>query len=267
MTYTTPVTASASGFVSLANLLRPVSSEELDAARQRVAKLDRQTLLYRFSEAFMLHKRLAAFVMAEELTERGIPPCFRHDHLSRTNYIINQTFDLMVYDLRWLKRTYPEHRSVIRYKRCKRMFTGYDRDFHAEAEFAFYDGTRATWKIVKSLRLTEEQQLDCFWLHSAPIAKRVQTLKASRDRIFGILMEDMRSARLTKSFTKEDAKAALFRRHRLWLSRGYTNNKPAAIAKRYAQLTGMDITPQIASRQLAIVDETLRKARSKGDKK
>jgi len=267
MTSTSPATASASGFVPLSRLLQTVSPEGLDAARQRVAELDRQTLLNKFSEAFMRHKRLAAFVMSEELTARGIPPCFRHSHLSATNYTINQKFDLLVFDLRWLRRMYLEHKRQIRYKRCKLMFTGRDREFHSEVEYAFYNGTRAAWKIVKTLRLTEKQQLDCFWLHSAPIAKRIQGVKDARDRIFGVLQDDLRAARRTKSFTEEDAKATLFRRHRLWLCRGYTNGSPVAIMEKYAQLTGTAITPQIVSRQLVIVDEVLRKARSNNDEK
>lgn len=257
-----PEISSSLNYQPLTQLLQSITLEALAAGRSRVAGLSREELIQRFQNAFFSGKRLAAYVMAEELTERGIPPAFRHHHLSSKDYSVSQKFDLMVYDLRWLRRRHSEHASKVHFCRSRQLFIGSDIAFHREAQYSFYDGSRACWKIVKSLRLTEEQQLECFWLHSSPVAKRLAGLQAVRDRVFSTLQQDLETVRRTKTFTDDDAKTCLFRRHRLWLCRGYTTGSPTAIAEKFAQLTGENIARQVVSRQLQIVDEILRKSRS-----
>jgi hypothetical protein len=226
-----------------------------------VAELDREGLIERFRDAFANGSRLAAFILAEELTKRGIPPCFRHHHLSSMDHSIHQRFDLLIYDLRWLRRAHHDHAAVIRFARCRKVFTGSDASFHDEATFMFHGGTRAPWKIVKSLRLTEDQQAECHWLRSAPVAKRLAGVQAMRERVFRALQADVARVRRTVSFSDADAKATLLRRHRLWLCRSYTTGGPSKIAARYYQLTGEQVTGKVVSRQLQIVDDTLRKLR------
>ncbi|WP_211454442.1 hypothetical protein [Collimonas antrihumi] len=260
-----PNAPSVAGFVPLAQILQAQSPEKLAAARARAATFDRAVLIDKFRAAFAGGKRVVAFVLADELSKRGLPPCFRHHHLSATTYSTNQEFDLMAFDLRWLRREYPDHVRAVKFKRCRALFVGSESGFHREAEFAFYGGVRAAWKLVKSFCLTEEQQLDCFWLRSAPIAKRLETAHAMRDKVFKALQGDLQATRRTKTFTDDDAKAALLRRHRLWVCRGHTTGGPSEIAKKYKQLTGEEISRQIVSRQLCLVDEVLRKSRSNRD--
>jgi hypothetical protein len=263
MTARSPAKPVAAGFCTLAAKLAAISPKALQAYSTDIAALDRGALIDLFRLEFGNGRRERSFLLAQALTNLGVPPCLRLHHLSATDFTVNEKFDLMTYDLQFLRREYPEHERQIRFKRCKGMFVGSEAVFHNASEFAFYRGDRPAWKIVKSLSLTEEQQLDCFWLQSAPIAKRRAAAQAMRNTVFEALQADLRTVRRTKSFTDEDAKTTLFRRHRLWLCRGLTTGSTSAIAKKYTQLVGITITPQIVARQLQMVDETLRKSRSK----
>lgn len=261
MTATSPVARSISGFRPLAPLLQTIALERLNAARLRVADFGRDELVNRFRSAFGNGKRLTALIMADELTAREIPPAFRHLHLEGAEYSLDQRFDLLVFDLRWLRSWYPEHAKIVRYQRCKTLLTGSDRLFHREAEYAFYQGKRPMWKIVSSLSLTQQQQFDCCVLRSAPIKKRMEATQAIRDRVFEALRDDLRTVRRTKSFTNDNAEAALSRRHALWLCSRMTDGSPTETAARYTQLTGEQITRQAAARQLEKVREVLKKTK------
>jgi hypothetical protein len=69
----TTIATSSVNFQPLSLLLQSIPSEKLDAARSLVAGFDRDSLISRCREAFAAGKRLATFIMADELTKRGIP--------------------------------------------------------------------------------------------------------------------------------------------------------------------------------------------------
>lgn len=257
---------STSVFVPLAPLLRAVSYEKLDSARRRIARFDLDDLIQRYRAAFASIKpatatasRVLWFLLSEELTRRKVVPWMRHHHLSTTEYSLNQRFALMVADLRYVRSAFPDHARVVKHRRCMALFSGTDSAFHSEAAYCFFEGSRAAWKVCKSLGLTEEQQLVCMWLHSAPIEKRIKAAQSMRDRVFQLLQANLRATRRTKTFTDADAAATLRRRHRLWLCRVRTPGSAADIAKAYETLTGQKISRQVVSRQLQLVDEVIKK--------
>ena len=176
---------------------------------------------------------------------------------------MNQAFDLLCADVGWLRSRHTQHADVVRYRRSRAIFVGSPSAMEREIEFAYFGGTRPFWKIVKSLRLTEQQQLECAVLRSVPIAKRVDSINAKRDHVFTVLSDDLALVRRTATFTDEEARLALFRRHRLWLSRAHTTGGPAAIAKMYEMLTGDLIDRKIVARQLQIIDDALTKRKTK----
>jgi hypothetical protein len=63
-------------FTPLAELLHGTSPDTLSEVRRRVVQLDRTDLIERYRTAYADGKRLVAHIMAGELIERGIPPCF-----------------------------------------------------------------------------------------------------------------------------------------------------------------------------------------------
>jgi hypothetical protein len=256
---TTPVV----GFRTLATILRRIEQNRLDTIGMTTAKADNKKLIDGFRVAFAENRRAASYLIAEALSDRGIPPCFRHDHRSRTDYTDEQKSDLLTFDLRWLRRWHPDHREEVRFGRSKAIFWGTEKAFFNEAEFASHRGTRSAWKIAKSLKLTEEQQLECFWLQSAPIAKRIAATLTIRDSVYGALQRSMQSIVRTVAYGDDDTKITTLRRFNLWIAVRYTScSSPTKIAKKYTSLTGEPITPQVVSRQRSIINKTLQEMKS-----
>lgn len=234
---------------------------ELIAVNAALAKLGRGEVIDRFQSSFRLHRRQAAFVFAEELTRRGIPPCFRHRQGVGVEYTANQQFDMMVADLRWLAHAHRDHAKQIRYKRSRELFTAHLPAFHHECEYTFYEGRRYAWQIVNSLSMSEQQQFDCQWLRSGPVAKRARGTQARLGRAFQAIGDTVLRVRKTRTFTHDDARATVRRRRDIWLCSTMTmgERSPAATAARYAQLTGDAITAAVAGRQLDLIDLSLRR--------
>lgn len=252
--------ASGEGFVPLASLLSQISRAKRNNASVRVLRLERDELLTRFRAAHTSGKRVIAFLMAEALVRHDVPPFVWHESLALDSASINQRYDLFLADLVWLRRQYPEHTKVVRYRRCKVLLTGYETIFHREAEFAFFAGKRPAWKLVASLSLSERQMLDCAWLRSAPIKKRAATTEAVSDAVFKALQDDLSRVRRTATFGEAEALATLHRRHALWrCSRMVGAPSPTEIAARYEQMTGSPITRQAAAQQLEKVRTAIRK--------
>jgi hypothetical protein len=273
MPYITPSLAAASpaaaGFQPLAPLLQSITHTKLDAARLRVAEFDRDKLIKSYRNALTSNKRLTAFILADEMTKRGIPPCSRLDHRSPQPATPEQKFDLLMADLRWLRRWYPDHVNNIRYKRYRDLYALHEPAHHRSAEYVFYGGKRPAWKIVASMSLDQRQQWDCVVLRSAPIKKHGGKTQAMSDRVFSALRDDLQSVRRTSSFTDEVAHATLIRRHKLWLCSRMTSGSPTETAIRYSQMTGLPITRQNAAKQLQKIAEALVKmgVTMKGEKR
>jgi hypothetical protein len=267
MSYKNSVLSGAPDFISFLPEFQAITKSKLYEARERVANLDREVLIDKFRSAFNDGKRLAAFMLSEDLNYRGIPPAFRLSHMSSSEYNINQKFDLLVYDLRWLRREHSEHVKKVRYARYRDLFSQNEVYFSKAAEYVFYQGKRPAWKIVASLSMTETQQFDCMWLRSSPISKRHKAAQAMRDDVFNALMENLQTVRRSKSFTDVDAKVTLIRRHALWICSQMSAKSPSEVAARYMQLTGQNITRHVAARQLQKIDEVLRKQQLLKNKK
>jgi hypothetical protein len=254
---------SATVYTPFSSLLHAVTPDTLDEARRRAAKLGRADLIQRYRAAFADGRRLVAYVMAGELIERGIPPCFWHELLALDNASVNQRADLVLIDLAWLRRWHLDHASAVRYQRGKALLTGTDAVFHREAGFAFYEGKRPAWKIVGSLSMTERQQWESAYLRSTPVKRETEATAILSERVRLALHDDLKVIHRTDTFTDADAQVSLARRHALWrCSRMVKSGSPTEIAAGYMQLTGIPITRQTAAKQLEKVRAVLRE---KGD--
>lgn len=254
---------SATVYTPFSSLFHAVTPDTLGEARRRVAKLGRADLIQRYRAAFAGGVRLVAYVMAGELVERGIPPCFWHELLALDSASVNQRADLVLIDLAWLRRWHLDHARAVRYQRGKALLTGTDAVFHREAGFAFYEGERPAWKIVGSLSMTERQQWESAYLRSTPIKREAEATAILSERVRLALLDDLRMTRRTATFGEPEAAATLARRHALWrCSRMVKDSGPTEIAKRYQQMTGTPITRQAAAKQLEKVRAVLIK---KGD--
>lgn len=242
-------------------LLDKLAQEKVSEARSMAFRLERGKLLKRFQAAFAEGKRVPTFVLAEALIWQGVPPAFWHEP-DIAALTLEQRFDLFLFDVRWLRWTYPEHAHVIRYKRSRQLLSINEKEHHREAEWAFYDGKRQAWQHVQTLSLTDRQQWDCVWLRSAPIIKRHRVNQAEGQKIIQALRDDLQAVPRTSTFTEQHAEATVIRRHALWLCDRTTGGGPTAIAARYEQMTGQPITRQAASKQLEKLRELLKRKRS-----
>jgi hypothetical protein len=246
------------GFVPLAPLLGVTAAGALDEARRRIAKLDRADLIARYRMAYVGSKLLAAYLMAEELIERGTPPCFWHETLALGGSNLAQRRILVLGDLAWLRRWYPDHDNVVRYQRSKALLTGPESTFLRESEFAFYEGKRPAWQLVKSLSMTERQQWDAAYLRSAAIKKQAAATEAMSKYVLDALRGNLSRTRRV-SFGLAEALASANRQYALWLcSRMVKSGTPTEIATRYLQLTGSPVARWTVAKQLAKVRATLR---------
>lgn len=259
MTSVTSLVATlATGFRPLAPILQRIVPERLEAIRLRVADLTRTALINRFRSAFNAGRRIEALAMADELIARDIPPCFWHVS-APIKPTLEQRYDLMMFDLRWLRHRHADHYRHVRYVRYREILLSTEAGFHRAAEFAFYVGKRPAWKIIASLSLTERQQWDCVWLRSTPIKKHQAVTDLMLNHVTKVLHSDLQSVRRTASFTQDSADIALTRRVALWVCSRMTNDSPTETALRYTQMTGEQITRQTVGKQLEKVREVLRK--------
>jgi hypothetical protein len=231
----------------------------LEEVRRRVARLDRASVITRYQAAYFGGKRLIAGIMAAELIERGIPPCFWHELLALDDATLEQRADLVLADLAWVRRWHPSHAKAVRYQRGKTLLTGSETDFRRETEFAFYQGKRPAWKLVGSMSMTERQQWDAAYLRSSPIKREATATATWSSRVYQALLDDLRKVRKTATFNEDGALASLDRRYALWqCSRMVKDRSPTEIALRYHQITGASITRQAVAKQLKKIRLVLR---------
>lgn len=246
-------------YMPLTFMLYAAPPGDLHEVRRRVAQLPRANLVQRYRTAFSDGRRLVAGIMAAELIERAIPPCFWHEALALGDATLNQRADVVLADLAWLRRWYPNHADAVRYQRGKALLTGSEAVFRREAEYAFYQGKRPVWKLVGSMSMTERQQWDAAYLRSTPIKQRAEITNAHSLRVHQALRDDLQAMRRTATFTDADAQLSLERRHALWrCARMVKHMSPTEIASRYQQMTGTTITRQAAAKQLEKVRAVLR---------
>jgi len=246
-------------FVPLAPLLRASAPGALDEARHRIAKLDRTDLIARYRMAYAGSKLLAAYLMADDLIERGIPPFCWHETVPAPDRAsVTQRRILVLADLAWVRRWYSDHHKAVRYERGKAMLTGSETTFVREAEYAFYDGRRPVWRIVAGLSMTERQQWEAAYLRSVPIKKQAAATETTSQRVLDALRDNLRKTRRV-SFGLAEALASADRQHALWLcSRMVKSGSPTEIALRYEQMTGVPIPRWTVAKQLTKVRSALR---------
>jgi hypothetical protein len=234
-------TPRAAAQVSIFTLLRDAPPESVDEVRRRIAKLDRADLIERYRTAFADCKLLAAYFIADELIERGIPPCFWHATLALDSANVAQRRILTIGDMAWLRRWSATHAKAVRYKRGKALLTGSEAVFLREADYAFYDGKRPAWALVKSLSMNERQQFDSAYLRTTPIKKQAAATEAMSKGVLDALRDNLSKTRRV-SFGLAEALASADRQHALWLcSRMVKDGSPTQIALRYEQKTGKPI--------------------------
>lgn len=246
-------------FARLPALLGPVAPSALERARQRLATTDRERLIGGFRKAFATGRRLLAHLIAEELVARGVPPCCWYQTLDWKDASLSQRYDLFVADLLWLRHWHRQHVQQVRYMRYRLLLTGFDTAFYREADYAFWEGRRPAWQLIKSLSLTVNQQWECAWLRSTPVQKKSASIDADSVRALDLLRADLGTVRRTAAYGEAEVEATLRRRHAIWRCwRIAGSASPTAIAALYEQLTGETISRQLVANHLVRIRSSLK---------
>ena len=104
MTAGSPARDFEQGFVPLASLLRTLDPLKLHDITQRACAFGREELLDRYRAAFQSERRKPAYVLANALVKKGVPPWVWHDKPIQDGLSINTRYDLFLADVMWLRR-------------------------------------------------------------------------------------------------------------------------------------------------------------------
>lgn len=238
--------------VSLATLLDEKAPAALNRFRSGVRKMPTETLVNQLRWAYRDGKRVGAYLLNEELTRRGFPPCFRHLP-DPTIGTLAERFDIFMADAQWIATRYPEQKPM--FSRYGRLFL--PSAFHATAQFIFYFGKTPAWKIVKGLALTEDQQWECHWLQSGPLATKRRFVQGRlpivREELWQALFHGRRGGQ-----TEKECIATIQRRRALWLCNAMANRRPQRTADLFEMMTGEKIGRNVVAKQLEKIRRDVR---------
>lgn len=260
------VTLEESGLQPL-SLLWGVDGGQKDRVREALKALTRDELIRRYRQhaTGADGNRVAAYVLAEELTRREVPPCFRLHHIRSRALTLNQESDLLAHDLQWIVHRYPGQVKEVDWVKWRAVFTATNTGaFLSACEFLHYFGNRSMGEIARGLRLDDDQQWDCMVLrsdHINRIARKTDEMRAGVMEALKAFGGDYTSS----AYTEDDARQTLLRRHRLWqcsrMSRKGKGRKvsPAKTAMRYEQMTGDAMPRNLAAKHLTKIETAIKK--------
>lgn len=253
---------STTGFAPLSDLLAAIEPTELERWRSRLASEHPPALLKGYRMAFATGKRELAFVLAEALTARSMPPCFRLDGAHRAAHLSDtQRFDLLAHDLQWMMTMYPDH-----WQKAKGGYSGMLRGESWLAVAEHYWATknqRDTWLIVRQLGLTVDQQWECAFLRSAPVKRAAQGLAIRQAAVHKAIMDRLSDANRAARGCYPLA-PAYERRFKVWICGEMTDRSSTKAARLYELWTGAAITRSVAYADLEWVRAYVPGSRKRG---
>lgn len=230
--------------VTVIDLLLEQDAAWLDRSRQKLSGLDTDKLRKLASAAMVQKKRCVAFLANQELTRRGIPPCFR-GLPDPNDDDAEQVADLLATDLEWVAVRYPRQRIFL--GRWKNLISTNEKSRWATMKFICNWQCRDLWKYVKGLAMSEDQEWECHYLHRDKIGRAQDEIKRARADV----AEMLRRCRYDRKLTLvTGAELANFER---WLevwacaSMGAWKS-PTRVAWLYTAKTGSPLTRQAAAK-------------------
>lgn len=198
--------------------------EGLQKVRDELRERKTLRLAREYESAFLAGKRVRAFMHAEALAERGVPPCFRivrqvwADTLTPT-----QRHDLVLHDLQWISAAYPEHKGKGGYAE---MLSGKGHRWLRVAEYYLNLKSQSgeVWMIVRQLQLDEGKQWECLALRTMDVKRAAVGLRRRQET----LKKALRAYRLKKSTGLKSLapQPAHERRLRVWVCAQMTKDGP-----------------------------------------
>lgn len=243
------------GLTPLSLLVAGTTPQTIDEVKQRLKEVPTVELINKSTTAFVKGSRVAAFLLAVELTDRGIAPFFRRHDIAMPEsgalLSVNQEYDLLVHDLLWLAGSGLDGDHPA----CMPTTWG---DLFKRADRLFLLGNRPIWLIVKKLQLTERQQWECRLLKSLPMKRKARGLNQSAGRIYERLAESLPAIMRTGT-DEATAHRILRKRKRLWYCAEMCNWSPTETARLYRRMTGEAVAKSHVANQLSKIAKHRRK--------
>lgn len=234
----------------LSELLKSTAPDELQAMREKLTTLDTDKLQKLIPAVLAKNLRIQGFLANQELTKRGVPPCFRD--LSALENSLHEEPDSQLIDLDWIANRYPENQKDA-YQFFGRLFNPWS--FDETAKMIWQEGKRPMWKIVLGLSLSIQQQWQCHYVSSDKVRKQRKQLAKNLPEVITAL-KDARFARGLTLITPEENKS-LQRWINVWQVAHLADWRPTETARLYTLKTGEPLSRQMASKLLMKLERDL----------
>ncbi|HCY61430.1 MAG TPA: hypothetical protein DHV59_01020 [Oxalobacteraceae bacterium] len=244
-------TVEEAGLTPLALLIAGASTAKIDEVKAGLQQAPTTDLISKSGTAYLKGQRASAFLLALELTERGIAPYFRRQDIalpeSPFSASVNHEYDLLVHDLIWLAR-WHQIGDIVTWNSAswKRLFS--------RADSLFYLGNRPIWLIVKRMKLTQRQQWELRLLKSKPIKQKARGLEQRTARIYDTMAASLPRIMRT-GMDEATAHALLRKRKRLWICAEMCEWSPKETGHLYTCMTGEVLTKSHVEYQLKKIAE------------
>lgn len=233
---------------SLFYLLSEIPKEKREPLKDRLGTQPRDYLLKLYRRELWRSNRKQVWLLAEELTRRGIPPSFRPSPWVDDEPRIPLE-DVLLLDLQWLAHRYPAHRTS--FARWRQLFR--PAQFDNTAGFMLVYGRMEPGYYLKGLALTEDQQVECIYLRGGAIKSRMTKIEALADEA----LESIKIAHMAnrRARAQGDSTATIERRRAIWRCGSMADWMPKRTAELYEALTGEPIKRQLAAKIISEVWE------------
>lgn len=254
---------------SLARRFSKFSAENIEQRRESLKGLT--TLELRHSQRASIEQEnwTFAFIAAQEFTRRGVPPMLRRLGIKREEQSGEIRDDLLTYDLEWLAMTYPDqlartdaHGKSSRARNYQAVFRAHvslEHFLRGISHVFSHSHHYEPWDICKDLKLTDEQQWECRYIHNGEIGSAKRKTFAKSEQMRTLLAAREMGGRCGKG--PDDRRVTIQRRHDIWFISQITGREhPTEIARLYRLMTGDKLmTKGIIARQLDKIPQRMLK--------
>jgi hypothetical protein len=241
----------------LRELVEGADSAKLKKARRYLAGRETQTLVGEFQKRFRL-QRLNAWLIADVLSDRGVPPVFWYDQRSDNLLTETQQFDALTYDLRYLQGRFHLYPWPIRVREFQLTLAGSSESkLHRTAEW-IWNGNKPMYFTVGRLAIPLEVQGGCVILAKAEVKSGRAGIREKRDAVYKALSEDIRKAPLSEQYDRDARQASVHRRMIIWWIAEMTGWKSASeVAALFQQVTGEVLSRQVVTKLMERIKAVL----------
>lgn len=227
----------------LSNLINSKDKDVLKVMKDKFESLDTEKLKKFIPVAINKNLRIENFLANQELTKRGIPPCFRA--LEGLNDKFNGSADSQIIDLDWIANRYTRNQKTA-YGFYGQLFNQWS--FYKIALTIWQNDQRPMWKIVGGLKLTTLQLWQCHYIANDKVRKKRKKLAEQLPEVTAELRNSRYARNLTLVTNKELDE---FKRWiDVWQVAHIANWKPTETARLYTLQTGNPLSRQMASKIL-----------------